>query len=454
MIVTSFAEIISIGAILPFITVLTNPSKIYEYEIFAELISIIGINKPSELPLILTILFGIAVLFSGVMRLVLLWANTRLSFATGADLGVEIYRRTLYQPYANHCSRNSSEIIAGITLKANDVIVSIILPIINLLSSSLILVLIATTLFYINLKVSIITLFGFGLIYITIIKITKKQTLLNSHSISIDSVKVIKSLQEGLGGIRDVLLSGSQEKYCQIYKDADFRLRKAQGMNVFIAASPRYGVEALGMILLASSAYLLTKQNNDVGTALPIIATLAVGAQRLLPALQQVYGAWISITSNIITLKDVLELLNQPIKSHLMKENENPIKFEKYIKLQELEFKYEQNGPMIINRINLKISKGSRIGIIGETASGKTTLIDLVMGLLEPSSGNLVVDDLIINSSNQQAWQVNIAHVPQSIYLADSTIEENIAFDERCQISPLCCEKRIRNGYCINACST
>jgi ATP-binding cassette, subfamily B, bacterial PglK len=428
MITTSLVEVISISAVLPFIIALTNPSKLYENEFSAQIIKYIGIKESSEIAFPLTIIFALAAFFSGIMRLFLLKMNTRLSFEIGADLGIDIYKKTLNQPYAVHCSRNSSEIIAGISVKVNTVIVSIIFPIMNLLSSSLMFLLIIGTLFYIDVLITLSAVIGFGIIYLIIIKFTKKKALINSHSIAKESVQVIKTLQEGLGGIRDVLINGSQETYCQVFKESDYKLRTAQGNNVFIGASPRYGVETLGMVLIAALAYFQTKQNNDIGSAIPMLGVLALGAQRLLPALQQIYAAWISINSNLVTLSDVIELLKQPLPSEVKKTNKNIINFDKVIKLENLGFKYKEEGVSIISKIDLEIKKGSRTGIIGATGSGKSTLMDIIMGLLEPTIGSISIDGVRITPENQRDWQLHIAHVPQMIYLTDSTIEENIAF--------------------------
>jgi ABC-type multidrug transport system fused ATPase/permease subunit len=268
---------------------------------------------------------------------------------------------------------------------------------------------------------------GFGLIYIIIIRLTRKQLIINSKFVARESTQVIKSLQEGLGGIRDVLIDGSQETYCQIYRDADFSLRRAQGSSLFISASPRYGIEAFGMLLISVLAYFLAQQVDGIVWAIPILGAMALGAQRLLPVLQQAYGSWTQITSGQASLKETLKLLDQPLPENANQRSAQ-LPFNQSITLSQLSFRYEPQLPCILNQINLTITKGSRVGFIGATGSGKSTLLDIVMGLLQPTDGLLEVDGRAITSANQRAWQSHIAHVPQSIFLADSTIEENIAF--------------------------
>ena len=427
MILASFAEIISIGAILPFLAVLTDPDRIFNYPSVQPFIHVAGLTSPTQLLLPLTILFGIAALISGAIRLLLLWASTRLSFATGADLSILVYRRTLYQPYSVHVARNSSEIINGISGKTAAVI-STVVAILNLISSVTILLAILFTLLSVDPLIALSAFGGFSLIYTVIIKITKSRVLLNSQLIARESTQVIKSLQEGLGGIRDVLIDGTQATYCNIYRNADLPLRNAQGNNSFIGMSPRYALEALGMLLISALAFTLANQPHGIAKAIPVLGALALGAQRLLPVLQQAYSSWSTIQGGQASLQDALELLDQPMPDYADQPPAKPIPFQHQIDLKDLSFLYTPHTPLVINNLNLTIPKGSRFGFIGVTGSGKSTLLDIVMGLLQPTEGSLQIDEESITTSNNRAWQAHIAHVPQAIYLADSTIEENIAF--------------------------
>ncbi len=428
MVFTSFAEIVSIGAVLPFLGVLTAPTRVFEYPVIQPFIHFLGITEPEQLLLPLTIAFGMAAVMAGVLRLLLLWANTRLAFATGADLSINIYRRTLYQPYAIHVTRNSSEVINGISSKASGVIYSIIMPALTLISSSVMLTAILVALLSVDPVIALTAFGGFGVIYAVIIWFTRKRLLIDSKRIARESTHVIKSLQEGLGGIRDVLINGSQETYCQIYRNADLPLRRAQGNNTFISQSPRYGMEALGMMLIAALAYFLAQKPDGLVKAIPILGALALGAQRLLPVLQHAYGAWASIRGGQVSLQDTLELLDQPLPEYADQRVTTRLPFREHIRLNQLAFRYSRQTPWIFRNLNLNISKGSRVGFIGMTGSGKSTLLDIVMGLLQPTEGGIEIDGQPVTISNHRAWQAHIAHVPQAIFLADSTIEQNIAF--------------------------
>ena len=428
MFAASFAEILSIGAVLPFLAVLTNPDRIFQFSGAKLFINFIGIVSPEQLLFPLTIGFGLAALVSGGMRLLLLWASTRLSFAVGADLSINIYRRTLYQPYSIHASRNSSEVISGISTKANSVIGAIITPALTLISSSIMLVVILLALISIDPIIALSAFGGFGSIYAIIIRINRGRMLINSENIARESTQLIKSLQEGLGGIRDVLIDGCQAVYCQIYRNADLPLRQAQGNSSFINQSPRFLIEALGMMLIAMLAYALARQPDGISKAIPVLGALALGAQRLLPVLQAAYAAWSNIQTGQVSLQDTLELLDQPLPEYVDQPPAKPITFQQQIVLKKLSFRYTPQTPWVLKNVDLTIKKGSRIGFIGLTGSGKSTLLDVIMGLLESNEGTLEIDNQVITTHNTRQWQVHIAHVPQAIFLADSTIQENIAF--------------------------
>jgi len=428
MIVASFAEVVSIGAVLPFLAVLTEPATVQKYAFTNTLIEWLGLSDPNDLLMPFTVIFAAAALTAGALRLSLLWLNSRFSYSTGAELSVSMYRRTLYQPYSVHCNRNSSEVINGITNKTRVVIDTITMSL-TMVSSGLMLITILTILFYVDPFVALSAFSGFGLIYLIIIRLTKKKLSLNSECVARESTRVIKTLQEGLGGIRDVLLDGSQTVYCRVYQDAEKTLRRAEGDNVFIANSPRYLMEALGMVLIATLAYSISQRSDHIASAIPILGVFALAAQRLLPVLQQAYVSWTNMRAVQASLKDALDLLDQPLPESVHSGLTRPLlSFSNDICLDHIGFKYDRQGTEILHDVTLRIVKGSRIGVIGATGSGKSTLIDLVMGLLLPTDGSLKIDGQTVTANNSSAWQARIAHVPQSIFLADTTVAQNIAF--------------------------
>jgi ATP-binding cassette subfamily B protein len=407
---------------------LTAPGPVFAHPAAQPLIRALGVTQPSELLLPLTVIFGVAVLVSGSLRLLLLWATTRLTFATGADLSAAIYRRTLFQPYAVHVTRNSSEVIDGISVKTWSVIYATILPSLTLVSSSVMLGAIVVAFLTAFPGIALAAFGGFALIYLLIVRLTRRHLQANSRRIADASTQVIRSLQEGLGGIRDVLIDGSQDAYCHVYRAADQPLRRAQGANYFIAASPRFGVEAMGMLLIAVLAFVLAQQSEGLASAIPVLGALALGAQRMLPVLQQAYESWSGIRGGQASLQDTLDLLDQPLPEGAGGPPPQAMPFQRDIVLRELSFRYGADAPWVLEEVDLHIPRGSRFGFIGTTGSGKSTLLDIVMGLLHPVQGTLEIDGQQVTPANHRAWQAHVAHVPQAIFLSDASIEENIAF--------------------------
>ena len=430
MILSSFAEALSIGAVLPFLGVLTSPETIFEHAFAQPFIHFWELQSAQELPLLFTLIFITAALLAGLARITLLWVQTHLAMAIGADLSIQVYERTLYQPYSLHVSRNSSEILVG-SQKATDLVGTIIQPTLLILSSVIILLAVSFTLLAIQPLIFLSAFLGFGFIYATVVFLTKRRIAKNSETIADQQIRVTKAIQEGLGGIRDVIIDGTQPIYSKFYKEARIPMQSALASNQVVALSPRFGVEALGMALIAGLAYLLAVESGsarEVTSAIPILGALALGAQRLLPVLQQMYNAFITIKGNQASANDALDLLEQPLPERAYAHPLNPLVFQTAITLKGLGFRYTAQGPWVFRDLNLQIPKGSRVGFVGVTGSGKSTLLDIVMGLLTPTEGSLLIDETEVNTQNTCAWQAHISHVPQAIFLSDTSIAKNIAF--------------------------
>jgi ABC-type multidrug transport system fused ATPase/permease subunit len=427
ILLSAFAETVSLGAVLPFLGILTSPQRVLKFQIVVRLMHVWGINSADQLVLPFALAFALTAVVAGAFRLLVLWISTRIAFATGADLSSDVYRRTLYQPYRVHVASNSSDVISGITSKVAETINTLTMLLL-MLSSCVVLVCIVLALFAIDPVVALVAIIGFGSCYVMITALARRRLRRDSQRIDHEQTQVVRALQEGLGGIRDVLLDGTQPVYCDIYRKADYGLRRAQGDIVFVSGSPRFVMEAMGMVLIAALAYGISRSAQGIAAALPVLGALAVGAQRLLPALQQVYSGWAGIVGSQASLAKVLELLDQPIAADALSTSQNALVFKKEVRFSDVRFRYAPDAPWVLDRFNVTIRKGTRVGFVGSTGSGKTTVLDLLMGLLAPSEGQLLVDGVPIAGDRVRPWQRAIAHVPQSIFLADTSIAQNIAF--------------------------
>lgn len=426
-ILASLTEVLSIGAVLPFLAALATPEKVFASRHARPLIDMLGLTAPAQVVLPLTVLFCAAGLLAGATRILQLRLSLRLSFGVGADISNEVYRRTLHQPYSVHIARNSSEIINGISIKTNEVIFYIVMPGMVLISAAFMTVAIVGALSTFIPLAALVAFAMFGTFYGVLIKNLRRRLKSNSERIARESTNGIRYLQEGLGGIRDILIDGTQDTFCATFRASDATLRDAQSNNQFIAQSPRFVMESAGMVLIAVVAYGLSRGSAGVANTIPMLAALALGLQRLLPALQQGYQAWSTIHGAQDSLHDALDLLDQPMPAR-DEARVPPMAFSREISIDRVSFRYAPSAPWVLEDVRIAIPKGARIGFIGTTGSGKSTLLDIVMGLLHPSAGELRVDGVAITAANVAAWRLHIAHVPQSIFLTDASVRENIAF--------------------------
>ncbi|MFA6222708.1 MAG: ABC transporter ATP-binding protein [Desulfomonilaceae bacterium] len=426
MLASAFSEVISLGAVLPFIGVMIAPDKVFNHTTFRPLFESVGITSAEQLSAPLTMAFALAALGAGSIRLLLLWVNSRLSNAIGADISIDVYRRTLYQPYRIHVSRNSSELIAAITGKTWKATI-VLYEATTIVSATFLLIALIATLVAIDPFVVFVATLVFGVSYGLITWASRRQLRINSRRTAIESTQVVKALQEGLGAIRDVLLNGTQQFYCDNYRRADVPYREANASNLFIIFAPRFAMEAIGLVLISGLAYGLSREAGGLSTALPVLGALALGAQRLLPAIQQIYGSWSGIAANQVSLSEVIDLLDQPLPAEALESLPEPLEFKASICFKSVWFRYVEDSQWVLQDVNMSIPKGFRMGFVGSTGSGKSTMLDLLMGLLEPTKGRILVDGLPIKGKRLRSWQQAIAHVPQSIFIADSTLAENIA---------------------------
>ena len=425
MLVSAMAEVVSLGAVLPFVSVLVAPEQALKYSIVMELMQAWDI-RPDGLAFILTVLFIAAAVLAGIIRILLLWVISKYLSGCSVDISQDVYQRSLYQPYRAHITRNTSEVISG-NIKV-DYVAEILLHLLVFISSMILLAAMMTAMVLINPVVAFVAGGILGSCYGIIALLSRKQVAKNSRCVAIESSNAVKAQQEGLGGIRDIILDGTQPIFIEAFAKANRPFRTALASISFIGQYPRYAMEAIGIVLISGLTFILSGQEGGLTNSLPVLAALALGAQRMLPALQLSYNAWINISGKRNSLEDVIHLLDQVQPLEAKVQNSTPIPFYHTIKFEGVRFRYDDASPYVLDGVDFTIPKGARVGIVGVTGSGKSTALDVLMGLIFPTEGTVLVDGHPVNEGNVGAWKANIAHVPQHIYMTDASVAENIAF--------------------------
>ena len=424
MIATSAMEVLSIGSAIPFISVIVNPGRVYESDSIKPVIDFFKINSQDELVFAIAVLFGVASTVTSIIKIYMVWLQTKLSYLVGADISEEIYRSALYEDYEQAIKRNSSEVVSGIVTKTNNLVFSVILPALNIITSIIIMAGMAIALSWLDIETTLKVVIGCSLIYFAVALATRRRLIESGVRVSNNQNKVVKTLQEGIGSLRDVIIDGTQEIHIDSFKVLDLELRRSQIEIQVISAVPRHLIEAIAMVGIAVVACSLAQASNDASATVTALGVLALCAQKILPVIQQVYFALSSIRGGQATLKDTLNMLQNQKSIH---SGVQKLQFDKYIDLINVSYRYGNQNGWVLTEINLRIPRGSRVGVVGESGCGKSTLIDILMGLVPPTIGSLEIDGQVINSSSVIPWRRKIGHVPQTIYLADTTLAKNIA---------------------------
>tara|TARA_B100001248_G_scaffold239026_1_gene204026 strand:- start:197 stop:2035 length:1839 start_codon:yes stop_codon:yes gene_type:complete len=430
MIISGFAEFLSLTSIIPFLKVITDINSLDKNSLFSNLYNAFGLTNNNQLVLLTTLIFLITIYCSAICRLTNLLFNFRFTAGIGSELSTESYRRALYQPYKKHLKWNSSVIINTLTKDINTT-VNGLLQLLLFINSTIISISIFIGLFIVNWKIALLLITIFCLSYFLIANSNKIQLEKNSYIITLKAQERIQALQEGLGAMKEILIGGNQKYYEEIYRNTDYPIRKVNSRNKFLGIFPKFLLETLGITIIALIGAIIS--NNGVSSeAISLIGFIALASHKLLPALQTIYSSWLSLKGSTASIINVINLLD--LKEHKPNIALKINYFKDFIELKNVSFRYEEDKPFVLNDVSLKIKFGEKIGIIGRTGSGKSTLIDLLMTLIEPSKGKLLIDNKNIYNKNSKFkkyyWRNQIAHVPQLIFLSDGTFYENIALGE------------------------
>jgi ATP-binding cassette subfamily B protein len=421
------AELVSIGAVLPFLQLVAAPTTIAHLPGIDHVMAWLHITRYADLLFPAALALIVTAIASALVRIVLVWASTRFVYGMTHDLSTKVFEHVIHQPYDLYIKRNSAEIMSGLD-KVNVISTYFLGPMITALSSAIIALGIIVTLVVINPFVAIIAGISIGGLYGLLAMTTRSLLVRLGRDQSVINTQRIKISQEAIGGIRDMILDRSHSLFTWQYRVADARMRRISSSISSIASAPRFAIEGMGIVLIAALALYYSGEPGGVQMALPVLGALALGAQRLLPLAQAINVAYLQYAGSIGTVEDVLALLESPRLPEPDRATGAPfIPFHIDIVFDCVSFGYSEVN-YALRDVSLCIPRGARVGIVGRTGSGKTTLLDVMAGLLMPTEGAVRIDGVALDASSMENWQAQVAHVPQSIFLLDDSVAANIAF--------------------------
>lgn len=425
----AFIEILGISSIIPFLTVLGNPEMIksnyYLYLVYSSL----GFKSEN---LFLTFLGFIALFvlfFSAALKSITSYAKYRFSNLRRHSIGQKLFNLYLKQPYSFFLIKNSSEISKLILSDTDIVIQQVLLPFLNLIINVLITLSLVIFLIYVDPLLALILSSIFFIFYLVLFssirnylsKIGEKRNKSNSIR--------FKIVSETIGGIKELKVLGREKNYFHRFKKPSYEFSHFNSSSQTLGEAPQYLVEVIAFgALLALAIYSIYSKQAEAGRLIPLLGIYALGAIKLKPAVNIIFRSLSLLKFGASIIDNIFDDIKNARKVNYKKVNSKDLTFNDELIIKNLDFSYSKNNDLILKNINIKIKARSMVGIIGTTGSGKSTLVDILLGLLSPTNGDIKIDNVKLDETNTRSWQNLIGYVPQTIFLADDTIYKNIGF--------------------------
>lgn len=433
MVFVAFAEVSGISTFLILLRVLSNPSAIFENEYLNRVYEFLGFSDTFYFQVFMASIVLVILMVSLIIKAGGNYAIIRFSTMRGFTLSSRLLQAYLHQPYTWFLERNSADVSKSVLGEVQNLINQIVIPGSRLLSNVILAVTIICFLVIVDPGVAIVSALLLGGAYAAIYAKLRVKLLVLGEQILAANQERFRLTQEATGGFKEVKLMGLEESYVTSFRKPAKRLARSVALAQVINQLPRFALEALTFaVLLSVILFMIFRNSGDITTAIPILGVFAISVMRLLPALQQIYSAM----SQIRNAKPVLDHIHEDYADAVKHQADAPtnadgtdkLPLEREIALRDIVFSYAKANKPAVNNLSLTFPAFSTIGIVGGTGSGKTTVADLILGLLRPDSGDIQVDGVTLDRDNMHAWRRSLGYVPQSIYLTDASIAQNIAF--------------------------
>ena len=431
VIVMSVFEILGVASIIPFMALVGDMNQIEQNTFIAEIYRLSGITSESQF----IFLIGLCVLgllfVSMIISIFTTWGLSMFANKIGTEIADRLYTHYLRQDWLFHASGSSAQLTKKIATETLRVTGAVLVPLVHVNAKIILAVLMSLSIFIYDPKVAIIGLTIFALTYFLLFRGVRMRLARYGLAVSEVNEQRFRLMNEGFGGIKDLLLLGRDIDFIKRFNKTGNTLAYSQGTSTALIQAPRYLMELIAFgSMIALVLYLIVTHSGNLGMILPILSVYAIGAIKLLPAFQQIYSSVAVIKANIAAFESIQYDLDNSFKTKpvIQKVKQNYLYPKNKISLENITFTYPNKQDAALNELSMLIPVNSVIGIVGPSGSGKSTLIDILLSLIKPHKGVLKIDDKIINDQNCRSWQNAIGFVAQNIFLSEGTIAENVAF--------------------------
>ncbi len=419
-------EVVSIGSILPFMALLERPDAIHNTYFTKWAYDTFGFTSNRSFLIVAGIVVLCLFLVVNAVNALSLWAQSRFSWMRSFSISRRLLAAYLGHPYTFFLERNSSDFTRSIYQEVRQVVVGIILPMVTLLSKAISICLILVLLMYVNWAISLglaVLLIGtYALVYVLSRKIL---TRIGERIVKANE-ECYRVTNEAFGGIKEAKLNGLESAYVEAYSPPGYMVGRMATRRAVMAGVPRCLLESVAFGGMLAIVLVLLGTSGSIGEIIPTVSVFAFAGYRLMPALSQVFVSIANIRSSTASLDIVVKDLEDASREPDFDLDADSLPLESTLELKEVSFVYGEQTKSVVTDIDLKVERGESIALVGPTGAGKTTLVDLLLGLLEPTSGRLAVDGTVIDRSNVRGWQKQLGYVPQHIFLSDDSIKRNI----------------------------
>ncbi len=429
----AFFQTLGVVSILPFMSIVMQPEIIESNRWLNWLYNSLGFTSVNSFIIFMGILMLFIIIIGNLTSALATWLKVRFVWRKNHNISSALLKKYLSLPYVYFLTQNTADLSKNILSETSVLTNGFILPLIDIMIKSFVAIGILSMLLFTNVYMTILSAIIFGGSYALIYFYFHDKLKTNGAKRLKENKQRFKTAGEALGGIKDIKVMGREDFFYHRYFRHSLELSNLQAWSSLIGVMPRYFLETIafgGIVTLV--LYFITTAGN-VNEVIPMISFFAFAAYRLLPALQVVFASFTQVRFSQMTVNRIIEDLSEKggFREQFLVYEKEPIKpmpFNTSLQLKEASYNYPNTNKPVIHNISLLVKRNSSIGLVGPTGAGKTTLVDIILGLLTPQKGEFFVDGVKIDESNILNWQKNLGYVPQYIYLSDDTIMNNIAF--------------------------